>query len=73
MATNGAQEAYAPGDVLAALTTMRGSEQDTKKRAHEFLEGFQKSVSRLVTWFAPFTPPERVAKYLSENVMGDCD
>lgn len=44
MATNGAQEAYAPGDVLAALTTMRGSEQDTKKRAHEFLENFQKSV-----------------------------
>ena len=45
MATNGAQEAYAPGDVLAALVTMRGSEQETKKRAHEFLEGFQKSVS----------------------------
>lgn len=49
MATNGAQEAYAPGDVLAALTTMRGSQQDTKKRAHEFLENFQKSVSHAVS------------------------
>ncbi|CAI4210609.1 unnamed protein product [Parascedosporium putredinis] len=44
MATNGAQEAYGLPDVLAALATMRGSEhQATKKRAHEFLENFQKS------------------------------
>ncbi|KEZ41133.1 Karyopherin [Scedosporium apiospermum] len=44
MATNGAQESYALPDVLAALATMRGSEhQATKKRAHEFLENFQKS------------------------------
>lgn len=47
MATNGAQETYAPADILAALATLRGSEQDTKKRAHEFLENFQKSVSQL--------------------------
>lgn len=47
MATNGAQESYAPADIIAALATMRGSEQETKKRAHEFLEGFQKSVSQL--------------------------
>ncbi|SPN99677.1 related to importin MTR10 [Cephalotrichum gorgonifer] len=45
MATNGAQESYAPSDVLAALVTMRGSEQVAKKRAHEFLETFQKSKS----------------------------
>lgn len=45
MATNGAQEAFAPSDVLAAVMTMRGGEQDTKKQAHEYLERFQKSVS----------------------------
>jgi hypothetical protein len=52
MATNGAQEAYAPSDVLAALATMRGSEPDAKKRAHEYLESFQKSVGHLRTFHA---------------------
>jgi hypothetical protein len=44
MATNGAQEAFAPDDVLAAVMTMRGGEQESKKKAHEYLERFQKSV-----------------------------
>jgi transportin-3 len=43
MATNGAQEAFAPPDVLAAVMTMRSGEQDAKKHAHEYLERFQKS------------------------------
>ncbi|KAH7017336.1 armadillo-type protein [Ilyonectria destructans] len=43
MATNGAQEAFAPPDVLAAVMTMRGGEQEAKKQAHEYLERFQKS------------------------------
>ncbi|KAH7160891.1 armadillo-type protein [Dactylonectria macrodidyma] len=43
MATNGAQEAFAPPDVLAAVLTMRGGEQEAKKQAHEYLERFQKS------------------------------
>jgi transportin-3 len=43
MATNGAQEAFAPDDVLAAVMTMRGGEQESKKKAHEYLERFQKS------------------------------
>lgn len=44
MATNGAQDAFAPADVLAAVLTMRGGEQESKKKAHEYLEQFQKSV-----------------------------
>ncbi|KAI5463756.1 armadillo-type protein [Mariannaea sp. PMI_226] len=43
MATNGAQEAFTPADVLAAVMTMRSGEQETKKQAHEYLERFQKS------------------------------
>ncbi|KAG5656515.1 hypothetical protein KAF25_000102 [Fusarium avenaceum] len=43
MATNGAQEAFAPPDVLAAVMTMRSGEQEAKKHAHEYLERFQKS------------------------------
>ncbi|KAK7398420.1 Nuclear import receptor [Neonectria punicea] len=43
MATNGAQEAFAPPDVLAAVMTMRSGEQEAKKQAHEYLERFQKS------------------------------
>lgn len=50
MATNGAQEAFAPPDVLAAVMTMRGGEQEAKKQAHEYLERFQKSVSRACFW-----------------------
>ena len=44
MATNGSEEAFAPADVLAAVMTMRGGEQENKKKAHEYLERFQKSV-----------------------------
>ncbi|KFH44036.1 hypothetical protein ACRE_052070 [Hapsidospora chrysogenum ATCC 11550] len=43
MATNGSEEAFAPADVLAAVMTMRGGEQENKKKAHEYLERFQKS------------------------------
>ncbi|KAM5348232.1 hypothetical protein ACJ41O_008056 [Fusarium nematophilum] len=43
MATNGAQEAFAPPDVLAAVMTMRSGEQAAKKHAHEYLQRFQKS------------------------------
>lgn len=46
MATNGGEEAFAPTDVLAAVMTMRGGEQESKKKAHEYLERFQKSVRR---------------------------
>lgn len=41
MASNG--EAFAPADVLGAVMTMRGGEQESKKKAHEYLERFQKS------------------------------
>lgn len=44
MATNGTQEAFAPSDVLGAVMTMRSGEQESKTKAHEYLERFQKSV-----------------------------
>lgn len=45
MAANGAQIAtFALSDVVAAVTTMRTGENDAKKKAHEYLEKFQKSV-----------------------------
>ncbi|TFB03438.1 hypothetical protein CCMA1212_004428 [Trichoderma ghanense] len=43
MATNGSQEAFAPTDVLGAVMTMRSGEQEAKKKAHEYLQRFQKS------------------------------
>ncbi|TDZ27748.1 Uncharacterized protein CTRI78_v012193 [Colletotrichum trifolii] len=43
MATNGTQEAFALSDVLSAMVTMRGGEQEPKKKAHAYLERFQKS------------------------------
>ncbi|PTB70766.1 ARM repeat-containing protein [Trichoderma citrinoviride] len=43
MATNGTQEAFAPTDVLGAVMTMRSGEQEAKKKAHEYLQRFQKS------------------------------
>ncbi|KAH6607611.1 hypothetical protein Trco_003924 [Trichoderma cornu-damae] len=43
MATNGTQEAFTPTDVLGAVMTMRSGEQEAKKKAHEYLERFQKS------------------------------
>ena len=47
MASNGAQEAFTPTDVLAAVMTMRGSDGSAKTKAHEYLELFQKSVRPL--------------------------
>lgn len=44
MATNGDQQAFAPTDVLAAVLTLRGGEQQAKEKAHEYLQSFQKSV-----------------------------
>ncbi|UKZ60195.1 uncharacterized protein TrAtP1_001480 [Trichoderma atroviride] len=42
MATNGTA-GFAPSDVLGAVMTMRSGEQEAKKKAHEYLEQFQKS------------------------------
>lgn len=44
MASNGAQDVFTPSDVLMAVTTMRTGEKETKIKAHEYLERFQKSV-----------------------------
>ena len=44
MAANGEQDNFSPGDVLSALTTMKSGEQEAKKKAHQYLESFQKSV-----------------------------
>lgn len=44
MASNGTQEKFSPSDVLAAVRTMRTGEKETKTKAHEYLERFQKSV-----------------------------
>lgn len=44
MATNGTQQAFTPDEVFQAMQTMRGSDTDKKKKAHEYLESFQKSV-----------------------------
>jgi transportin-3 len=44
MATNGSEPTFAAADVLAAVATMRGGQQENKKKAHEYLEKFQKSV-----------------------------
>ncbi|KAI6785186.1 uncharacterized protein J7T54_006828 [Emericellopsis cladophorae] len=43
MATNGSEPTFAAADVLAAVATMRGGQQEHKKKAHEYLEKFQKS------------------------------
>lgn len=44
MASNGAQAAFPPEQVLEAMLTMRSNDVDRKKKAHKFLEEFQKSV-----------------------------
>jgi transportin-3 len=47
MATNGAAAQMGYGPVLAALATMSANvDRAQKTQAHEFLEKFQKSVSR---------------------------
>ncbi|KAJ2896657.1 uncharacterized protein MKZ38_005309 [Zalerion maritima] len=43
MASNGASGSFAPADVMAALTTLQGSDRQAKTQAHTFLEKFQKS------------------------------
>ncbi|KXJ92412.1 exportin 1-like protein [Microdochium bolleyi] len=45
MAANGSHQAFTPEDVLQAMVTMRGGDTDKKKRAHEYLESFQKSTA----------------------------
>ncbi|KAI1079480.1 exportin 1-like protein [Whalleya microplaca] len=52
MATNGAQQAFAPEEVLQAMLTMRGGDSDKKKKAHEYLESFQKSTGAWPTTIA---------------------
>ncbi|KAI1334809.1 exportin 1-like protein [Xylariaceae sp. FL0016] len=49
MATNGAQEAFAPEQVLQAMLALRGGDSDKKKEAHEYLGSFQKSTSAWTT------------------------
>lgn len=44
MAANGEQDSFSPEDVLTAVATMRSGEQEAKKKAHQYLESFQKSV-----------------------------
>lgn len=67
MATNGNQETFAPDDVLAAVMTMRGGEPESKKKAHEYLERFQKSVRgwsslQYLASFADCFPSRRTAR-----------
>ncbi|KAG6020548.1 hypothetical protein E4U41_002813 [Claviceps citrina] len=49
MASNGVQEQFSPSDVLAAVMTLRAGEKETKIKAHEYLERFQKSKCSWVT------------------------
>ncbi|EMR66128.1 putative exportin 1-like protein [Eutypa lata UCREL1] len=51
MATNGTQQAFTPDEVFQAMQTMRGSDTDKKKKAHEYLESFQKST---IAWTTSF-------------------
>lgn len=51
MASNGAQAAFPPEQVLEAMLTMRSNDADRKKKAHKFLEEFQKSSSAWTTTF----------------------
>jgi len=43
MSSNGVHDAFTPSHVLAAVRTMRTGEKETKTKAHEYLERFQKS------------------------------
>jgi hypothetical protein len=44
MATNGSGPTQAFAPVLTAMSTMRDGQREQKKAAHQYLEGFQKSV-----------------------------
>jgi hypothetical protein len=48
MTSNGmaTQATFPPSQVLEAMLTMRSSDTEQKKKAHAFLESFQKSVGR---------------------------
>lgn len=67
MATNGAQEAFAPDDVLGAVMTMRNGEQETKKKAHAYLERFQKSVCPFVTYLNLFGTDTVTERFLGNH------
>ncbi|KAI1657529.1 ARM repeat-containing protein [Daldinia decipiens] len=49
MAANGAQQGFGPDEVHQAMLTMRGGDSDKKKKAHEYLELFQKSSTAWTT------------------------
>ncbi|RYP41784.1 hypothetical protein DL767_000800 [Monosporascus sp. MG133] len=51
MATSATQQAFTPDSVFQAMQTMRGSETEKKKKAHEYLESFQKSTAAWTTSF----------------------
>ncbi|EFY92717.1 Importin-beta domain containing protein [Metarhizium acridum CQMa 102] len=53
MASNATQETFSPSDVLAAVRTMRTGEKETKTKAHEYLERFQKSITYDLTTQVP--------------------
>ncbi|XXG99031.1 hypothetical protein Hte_005365 [Hypoxylon texense] len=52
MASNGSQQVFGVDEVLQAMLTMRGGDSEKKKRAHEYLESFQKSTT---AWSATIT------------------
>ena len=54
MAANGANEAFPPSDVIAALATMRGDGREEKTKAHSYLEQFQKSVRHFFDKYSLF-------------------
>ncbi|KAG4221787.1 hypothetical protein PC116_g29737 [Phytophthora cactorum] len=49
MAANGSQQGFGPDEVHQAMLTMRGGDSDKKKKAHEYLELFQKSSAAWTT------------------------
>jgi hypothetical protein len=61
MATDGSEPIFAAADVLAAVATMRGGQQENKKKAHEYLEKFQKSVGYSFT-HPSFLIPRRLTR-----------
>lgn len=68
MASNGGEEAFAPSDVLRAVMTMRGGEQDSKKQAHEYLERFQKSVGPVFNdSFGKWTNGFRIERFMGDH------
>ncbi|EGX90341.1 Armadillo-type fold domain containing protein [Cordyceps militaris CM01] len=58
MAANGAQDSFSPSDVLAAVLTMRGGEQDAKKKAHAYLESQKTSWGTIIGILQSKAEPE---------------